>query len=322
MKDAIIGLTGAARDFLVVDQGFKAQDLLDLPTKYVANKLEKWREKQGMEPLKGTGKVANISTWKANAKEALEVEADAGKVVPNLTEIYKNKLALEPVESTTGAAPPPKKKRKKRLKINAVAGDRSVDYALHSKLFLEDALGKDVAAIVFQADIKTAAELFDADTKHESSLYRVVIDSGRASCGVSFNRAIDFWRAKLRKDLDKLGQRAPEIDAFQLTAKPQPQEAPVYLKRPRIDQDSTNSSAEASSKDPFDALSATTRKFLKSINVTTAAAFLTTRTTDIAQDFIKWRAAIGLAELKGIGAISSVSSWKAVVRNKAKELGL
>jgi hypothetical protein len=39
-------------------------------------------------------------------------------------------------------------------------------------------------------------------------------------------------------------------------------------------------------------------------------------------EFKDWRIAEGKPELKGLGAIASVSGWKSMVRKKAKDMGL
>jgi len=320
MKDAIIGLPGACREFLIVDQGFmSAAEFLAESTGDMANELEKWRTKKGMEPLKGTGKVANISAWKALAKEAIEAEADAGSVVANVKEALNKGNGVKP-GSSLDAQPP--KKRKKRSKKSPPFGDRSVEYALQSNLFLEDSIGQAVADLVLKAHIKTAAELFDADTKPDSILYRVVVGSGRADSLAAFNRVVDGWRSKLRADLDQLGKKAlPDNPVSEPTAKVAP-EASTKRSMDTRDDSSSPFEPEAQAEDPFHALSTTTRRFLKTIGITTAAEFLTSRTTDISAEFINWRAAEGKAELRGLGAIASVSGWKSAVRNKAKEKGL
>jgi len=69
-------------------------------------------------------------------------------------------------------------------------------------------------------------------------------------------------------------------------------------------------------------LSATTLNFLKSIGIKTAANFLSQRSSDIAPQFVEWRADEGMPELKGSGPVASVSAWKTTVRNRAKEMGL
>lgn len=75
-------------------------------------------------------------------------------------------------------------------------------------------------------------------------------------------------------------------------------------------------------KDPFLALSNVTQKFLGTVGVSKAEDFLSRRTADLANSFIKWRAKNGMSVLKGTGAIASVSAWKTSVRNIMKERGL
>lgn len=72
----------------------------------------------------------------------------------------------------------------------------------------------------------------------------------------------------------------------------------------------------------YDVLSASTQQFLSSIGITTAEQFLSTRTTDIASEFVEWRVREGKPELKGSGAIASVSGWKTMCRNVAEDTGL
>ena len=75
-------------------------------------------------------------------------------------------------------------------------------------------------------------------------------------------------------------------------------------------------------KDPIQALSTITQSFLASMDITTAEDFLSSRTTDIANEFVKFRILKGMPELKGLGAIASVSGWKAQCRKVAKKMGM
>ena len=79
---------------------------------------------------------------------------------------------------------------------------------------------------------------------------------------------------------------------------------------------------ETGDEDPLEALSTTTKAFLNSIGITTAAAFLSQRSSDIAPQFVKWRADEEMTALRGSGPVASVSAWKTTVRNRAKEIGL
>ena len=49
---------------------------------------------------------------------------------------------------------------------------------------------------------------------------------------------------------------------------------------------------------------------------------MTSRTTDLSSAFVEWRAKNNMTVLKGLGAIASVSGWKAQIRKMAKERGL
>lgn len=74
---------------------------------------------------------------------------------------------------------------------------------------------------------------------------------------------------------------------------------------------------KSNSINPFDALSKSNKVFLATMNISTASQFLATRTTDIANKFIKYREDKGMSSLKGLGAVASISGWKKLVRNKA-----
>jgi hypothetical protein len=58
------------------------------------------------------------------------------------------------------------------------------------------------------------------------------------------------------------------------------------------------------------------------MEISTAEQFLSTRTTDIGNEFVRWRKAERKPKLKSQGEIASVSGWKALVRKQAKEMGL
>lgn len=49
---------------------------------------------------------------------------------------------------------------------------------------------------------------------------------------------------------------------------------------------------------------------------------MSSRTTDLSAAFVNWRAEHDMTVLKGLGAIASVSGWKAQVRKVARERGL
>jgi hypothetical protein len=74
--------------------------------------------------------------------------------------------------------------------------------------------------------------------------------------------------------------------------------------------------------DPFDRLNANAQSFLGTVNISTAEEFLATKTSDIADALINWREKQKLPELKGTGAIATISGWKTLCRDAAKEMGM
>lgn len=305
-----------------------------------------------MEPLKGSGKVAMISAWKTNAKEALEAEADRGRVIDMSKTMKSTKIAHEdfvkiPYEELVSQAKPTVvekvNKKRKRSKEKPSSGDRSVDYALYSKLFLADVLGEDVTKLLKEAGIRIAAELFDADTEPDtSSLYQFLLDSGKIDSHSAFIKTIDTWRQALRRGLDQLGKKKafPTTNVEPLVKRPPAerksddvppdgarQPSKIEVERPSSVPSSSRAvpSSSRDNKDALDAiesLSAVTKKFLSTIGIHTANDFLSSRSTDVAVEFKDWRVAEGKPELKGLGAIASVSGWKATVRKRAKDMGL
>lgn len=370
MLDPIVVLTGAARDFLVLDQKiYSATDFLEMRTKDLAMKLEIWRERQSMVPLKGSGKVAMISAWKAGAKEAIEAEKDFGKVLHGvdleseafaaadllivkdeaLDPVLPEPVASGPKEASTEITTKPSDQKATKHPRQATVEqptappetDRHFKYTLHSTMFLEDIAGKATYELLSSVGVKTAAELFDADKTEGSRLSRAVIDAKRASNSSECKSVIDEWCRLLRSQLDLFRSNLPTvaspppkiIAALPLkrvsTPPPKSAKAPPQ-KKAKI---AKIKAAGASSRvvvrtisralgDPFDGLSAVTKRFLATMNITTAEKFLSSRTTDISVNFVHWRIKENMPELKGLGAIASVSGWKAQVRKFAKEMGL
>ena len=94
--------------------------------------------------------------------------------------------------------------------------------------------------------------------------------------------------------------------------KPRRVEAPKILSALK----DISESKERNGDDPISSLSTATRSFLSTLGITTAHALLSTRTTDISNEYVKWRADKKMNPLKGSGPITTVSAWKGAVRKK------
>lgn len=284
MCDPINGMAGAAREFLIYHQGIRSLgEFLSLKTKNLSIALEAWREKEGMERLKGSGKVAMISSWKAQSREMVELEKFTGKVVDMsdfLGELkYKEKLSKSQSKGSS-------KKRKKSLgqsleyKPQVIVIDPEI-----SKTLLEETLGKELADALKSHQIKTPEEFLKADyTVENSPIYQAIVGGGFTD-----QQGFENKVQELRETVSQ---------AVQKNSRPDPDRAHASFNR---------NVKKRRSNDPFDALSATSQAFLETAGVTTAEHFLSTRSTELASKFGEWREEQGKPALKGCGNIASIS---------------
>lgn len=272
--------------------------------------------------LNTLGKVAMISGWKAVAKEIIVMESGDGEVVPNLKLMASSDLYLEedprPKRPRTsesgkgGASTPPTRTQPSRTpstapKPSSGSGRRTSrgsssksDYDMHSKLFLEQVLGIEVTEFLALASIHTAAQLFESDETSDESILQAMVDAEEAKDIQSASVILKAWVQKLK---DNLTTPVPS------KRKGRPQGKAI---RPETLKDAT---------DPYDLMSDVTKKFLATMDIHTAEKFLSTRTTEIAAEFVKFRKKHGMPELKGLGSIASVSGWKANCRRFARAMG-
>jgi hypothetical protein len=358
MNDPIIVMTGAAREFLVDHLSIiTARQFIETRTKELSEKLVEWREKKGLVPLKGSGKVAMVSGWKACAREEVEAQEGNGKIITDVdleaisardTPIIRDETAVstkssEKVEESSNKKPRP-------LQANL-----QVDYASHSQLFVEHVLGKDVASFLSSININTAAELEKVKTGPDSILYQRMRETKRVTNLSDFYKCILEWRSKLQRHLNEMTKEPKESEEQSTKNISLPKQPKVVAKSTAKAPSKSKSKAKASSKatakapskssgkapskstakapppapvrrsdlsDPYDGLSLATKHFLGSVGITSGEQFLSTRTTEIAAEFVKWRVQEGKPELKGLGAIASVSGWKAACRKAATDMGL
>jgi hypothetical protein len=330
-------------------------EFLGFKTKQLADVLEVWRQENGMEKLRGSGKVAMISAWKAYIKEALEVESNAGTIL-DLSK-YVAMVQNEKFAPTTTIEVPGNGKAATTVEKPITNHKKGTsELLIHSKMVLERVLGEGAIALLRSGGVQTAAELFAVDTSVESHLYKTLAETGIVDGLPAFKKAIQRWRDAIILHLQKDPyDSAPTQTAFSsiknsihttvaspadllprktVTDSAAPNRV-ISLEKDERDMDSAGSRKEKpikpyqSSKilevsdDPvYNILSYTTKQFLASMGVYTAEELLKSRSTDLAVHFVPWRRSMGKPELKGMGSIASISGWKSQVRKKAKELGL
>ena len=323
LGDPIVVLTGAAKEFAIEELGiYSGTVFIETRTKDLANQLVEWRTKKGLPPLKGSGKVAMISGWKANVKEAIDLEQGKGKVLVGV-----NLQAL--VEQAEDAPIVKEEKKKAPQSAKPVPQQEftfdpripDVEVALHSTKFLQEVLESKHFAALQEAGIKTAEELFSAQKNQGSPLALAV--SKILPDPSTFELVIFDWCQIVRKKLSGIRRvhskrkdppPGQSTDSEPKAKKDKPSEPRNVAPRPNKN--------ELLEKDVFYSLSTVTQTFLGSLGIKTAEAFMTSRTTDLSSAFVEWRAKHEMSVLKGLGAIASVSGWKAQVRKIARDRGL
>jgi hypothetical protein len=421
MGDPMIVLTGAAREFVVDARQISSGTVfIETRTKDLATGLMEWRASKGLPPLKGSGKVAMVSGWKASVKEAIDLEEGEGKVLRDIDLQALVEAAEEApfVKEEKKQAPAKQKTTHQEYTFDPLIP--VVHKALHSTLFLKEVLDPEHFSVLHEAGVKTAVELFASQKKAgsplalalskilpEPSTYQLVIfdwcqivrkklsgirrvNGGGKRKGDNLPGAPPNNKAKKEatngKGKDAAAPKTNEANASKPeearaskskearapkskeSRAPNPKEATApnpkeEKERKPKESKATNQKAgkpnkqsvgkpnksshgkankskegaapfpkdataprpsrqELLQKDIFYSLSAGTQTFLNSLGIATAEAFMHSRTTDLSSAFVEWRATKGMTVLKGLGAIASVSGWKAQVRRLAKERGL
>ena len=345
IRDAVVTLTGAAKEFVVDHMNIMTcSDFIAARTKELSLALVDWRLQKQMPPLKGSGKVAMISSWKAIAKESMEVEAQDGRVVAK--EILDSTGGLSSQTVTNMKQPDLRGPvSKSKVKTSSVVTGRPIttasysrikvmyppelsrqaQYALHSRLFMEDELGETTTARLVAAGIDTAVKLFDDDCTPGNPLFTVLEKHSNGSGIEACFAVLEGWCRKLISGLEQFGEARPVETTIVVEIKGHDSldATPSIQQQQQLAQRRENvGSRIVKNSDPFEALSSMTKKFLHSLGVYDAESMLSSRTTDLANAFVQWRLSNGMPELKGLGAIASVSGWKAMCRKAARDLGL
>ena len=372
MSEPLVVLTGAAKDFVITEcKILQANEFVARQTKDMADNLAVWRESKGLPILKGTGKVAMISSWKTQVKEALEIESQCGKVLEGIdlvkeaekfakeeletwtkaNESIKDELGVEDKSNDKGALelkknaedekkdkPETKKKidkeeseqkesKKKAERPPKAKSSLEAEAALESSTFLSTILDDNTVLALESSGIKTARDLRNAEKTVDSPSVQALIamrkqylsSDDNALKAESCVRLVTDWCSFVESKLKELsGRKSEKKSKKRKHQETSPGERASPNSEIGVAEKPSRVQKTASSKDPFDYMSSTTKVFLKSaMGICTAEAFLAARTTDIANAFIKYREQKGMTPLKGLGAVASVSSWKALCRKAA-----
>ena len=231
LLDPICVLTGAAKEFAFDSLGILSGEVfVERRTKDLAAQLAAWRTQKGLPPLKGSGKVAMISGWKANVKEAIDLEQEDGKILTDVD--------LQALVETADDTPIVKEEKKKAPQVTKPASQQEFTYdpripdveaALQSTQFLKDVLDPKHFATLHEAGIKNADDLFSAQKNHGSPLALAV--SKILPDPSSLELVIFDWCQIVRKKLSRIRKTKrkdpPKAPASEPKAKKEKKEKPA-----------------------------------------------------------------------------------------------
>ena len=312
MGSAMVVATAAAKDFIITESKiYSPHDFVQRRTKDLANKLVEWRIAKGHPELRGTGKVAMISAWKAMLKQAIELESEEGTIVRGVDFAKEVDSRFETqIDEFQGGTETETAAKTKKAKHEAI-----LEQNLVSPTFLSSVFKDKILRILESVGITTAQDLLGFERNQDSPLVKAIMkhafERNRTASTLSCANLIESWCQRLMLALGDISNGEAEIQS-EKASRPFENRKPVNrIVLPR----------KPPSTDPYDALSKSSKAFLASIGIKTAEAFMTARSTDIATEFIKWREQQNKPVLRGLGAVASVSGWKAVVRKAARNVG-
>jgi hypothetical protein len=330
-------LTGQAKEFFFDYSKIYDSSFITLKTNDLAEKLKLWRDSKGLPPLKGTGKVAMISSWKTLVKEAMDLEKERGRVLKNADLLKTVEAGSQPVTSKSSDAPKtptskkaqPAKPTKKSPEVK-VARDVPVQLvtppkvraALVSKEFLVDVFKKkETTNVLASVGITTAQELLAADRGPNSQMVQAIIKMRKDFSGVgsiepdSCVRLVYDWCRRVKAKLAEIEKPPTQESKKSKVGQTRKENAGQIGVQKKVEKGSRKFA------DPFDALSVMAKTFLGSIDVKDAESFLAAKTKYLADSFGKYRENNNMPPLKGLGNVASISGWKAIVRKAAEESG-
>ena len=339
MGTVLVTLTGSAKEFIVDEcKIFRVETFLEGRTKEWADRLVMWRNQQNLPYLKGSGKVAMISGWKASLKDSLDVENGFGR------ELSENSSEPEmpgsPFGESDNEEAPQMVDDEENNSIRPMVASETPDTAhpqraLHSKEFLVSVLRSENVQFLNSIGIWTAEQLIECDKQPSSPAIRALINyrtnyradpAAHPATASTCVRLIYDWTQRVKTRLKEIRcdlsgslpkKRGPKFKGGKEPDSP----LPVAPHQESISRPIRSKNSSKVFIDPMDALSANSRSFLESISINDANTFLGTKTSVISNAYITWRENQNMPSLKGYGAIATISGWKAQIRRAAQGAG-
>lgn len=346
MGTALACLTAASKEFLIDQCKLQSpEEFLDGRTSDFSDKLVAWRESKKKSVLKGSGRVAMISSFKAQVRDSVaaqETRYGTGRVCTEdeIIEVWKTLSSANTAEEgtvslVTNEKPAKKRKEKsipsmvkkrkqKELPTLTESQRQKAESVLKSTEFLEKVLQPENVQFLARHNIFTAEQLINADRRDDSTLVADLVKWRKETTGTdvlntSCRRLLSGWSTKVSDKVKRVATGELDGEVAKIPAQ-QPQ-------KPQVAKSSASSTPKRARKrsnksfdDPIETLSSTALTFLKTLGITTGDEFLSTRTSEMANAFLTWREENKMVALKGSGHSATVSGWKAAVRKAAESV--
>jgi hypothetical protein len=348
-SDPLSVLPETARKFICSMGIFNYSDFLATRTSVIADKFTKWRKKNGLPELKGSGPTAYAGQWKSRCRDAATA---SGLAVPEQDGgvIWKDDSGSE----SGGSYSEGKKRRRKRKAPGSPDGRSRPRKQIENPLDALSRLNKEFLSSIGINDAEAFLEMRTTDLATQYVRWRKKKSLPKLKSNGE-TATISAWKTLVRNaevtpSHGSLRRDNRAISTPPKAKRPKLKEAPITPPTPRVDtaagraerakkrkeRVSVELYASSGGKDkkwivddsedwpphenPLDALAETAKLFLSDEGINKAEDFLAFKSSEAAYRLGAWRKRKGMSQLKGSGEGATIGAWKTTVRKAVASL--
>jgi hypothetical protein len=326
-------LTNTAKKFLCAIGITSCNDLLAAKTSVVANKFVKWRKKERLPELRGSGPTAYASMWKRACRDEAESK---GLPVPEEKSgiVWKEDSELDSDEESDEKGTRKRKKRRAsngRQRQTKQYDDPWDALSPLTQEFLQS-IGVQCADDFLPLRTTDVASKF-AKWRRRKQLPKLKSNGETAT--------VSAWKTAVRiaAGVMKPPKAATPVTPVKASptikidtsigradrAKKRKHRAPTPSSRakgnsPREESDGKDGESAPSFDHAFEVLSSTAQEFLGDEGIESAEVFLSMVTGDLAIQLNMWRHRKGMTKLKGSGPGATIAAWRTSCRRAVEAL--
>ena len=346
-SDPIAALPQTAQRFLCSIGISNYSDFLATRTYVIADKFGKWRKKNGLPELKGSGTTAYVSQWKSRCRNdayssglALP-EQDAGI-------IYKDDDDSEPESDDDDSYVAGKRRRKRKAQRSSDRKRSRPKKHIENPLDVLSQANRDFLGSIGIRDAQAFLEMRTTDLATQYVKWRRRNNLPKLK-GSGETATISAWKTLVRNiepDAVDFTPRTPKKSK----KRSNPAKTPPTVPPPKVGTAAGRAERAKKRKDravvseptgppvkkeelpvedsedwppfenPLDALSATARHFLEDEGIETVEDFLSIRSGEAGVRLGLWRKKMGMPPLRGSGLGATIGAWKTICRKAVASL--